>query len=500
MKKAMRWKRAGAWICALALMAALVPGAWAAGFTDVRPGDWYYETVTDLVSMGAVDGFPDGSFGPDQPITLVEFCKIANDLLPVFDLLEMVADEFGVTDSILAQNAGYWGGSVIAESAGARGITAFGTDRSAWDGTITRGEMTYILYLTYQTSWDYAETEDDLATAQEMQAVIPLIGDYYTAGIGGSQLESTILWAYAAGLVGGVNGNGDFDPNGTVTRAQACTILSRMVHPENRLTVDWNKADQMGQQQSDPGALTRLADGTDQFGNTRIHYAEDVAYDYCRALEAEIGMPIFYLPEFTDKEEGLLSTESFDPERINRTYFQLVLIELQKMKEAYDLYPAGFLKEVVNAKNNRRTEIVLRPYTALGGYSGQHVYDYSDDPVKIDRIYYSGVGDVQYYSHEMGHMVMSSAAIRAGWNTACSTWENYNASATAADYVSEYAMTSRPEDWAETWAYLWHQTDAVRTAVNGGASILHAKVQYMTQLLCQYSTMSAASLPWSDLL
>lgn len=35
-------------------------------------------------------------------------------------------------------------------------------------------------------------------------------------------------------------------------------------------------------------------------------------------------------------------------------------------------------------------------------------------------------GDSQYYSHEMGHMVMSCAAILNGWNTTCSTWESYS--------------------------------------------------------------------------
>lgn len=183
-------------------------------------------------------------------------------------------------------------------------------------------------------------------------------------------------------------------------------------------------------------------------------------------------------------------------------YFQLVLGELKKMKTAYDLYPEGFLKEVAAKKGSRRVEIILCPYTFPGVVChGQHIYDYSNDAKKVDQIYYTGIGNSQYYSHEMGHMVMSSAAILNGWNATCAQWESYNNGAGAGSYVSTYAMTNRPEDWAETWAFLWHQTDAVAGQIDGGASILRSKVQYMSQILEKnYKTVDASKLPWASVL
>ena len=305
------------------------------------------------------------------------------------------------------------------------------------------------------------------------------------------------------GIMGGVNSNGDFNPQGTVSRAEACTILSRLLYPETRLTPGENTSSQTpGQSETTTDPLALLPAGTDVAGNSRIHYAGDVAYDYCRALEQEIGIPIFYLPEFTEKADGLLSYASFNDFSIDATYFQMVLTELQKMKSAYDLYPDGFLREIESKKGSHSTEIILCPYTFPGYTSyGVHVYDYSDDPVKVDQVFYTGIGDPQYYSHEMGHMVMSSAAIQGGWSTVCDYWESMNARAGVTDYVSSYAMSSRPEDWAETWAFLWHDTDTVRTLVNGGNNVLREKVQYMTNLLAQnYSTFNASTVPWSDLL
>ena len=60
-------------------------------------------------------------------------------------------------------------------------------------------------------------------------------------------------------------------------------------------------------------------------------------------------------------------------------------------------------------------------------------------------------------------------------------------------------MTSRPEDWAETWAYLWHQTDRVVSGCSDPG--LRAKVQYMSQILDKgYSTFRAGQAPWASVL
>ena len=44
----------------------------AASFPDVNPGDWYYQYVTFAKSKGFIQGYPDGSFHPNTPITRAE--------------------------------------------------------------------------------------------------------------------------------------------------------------------------------------------------------------------------------------------------------------------------------------------------------------------------------------------------------------------------------------------------------------------------------------------
>ncbi len=486
-------KRLLSLLCVLILAASMIPGASAAGreFPDVEKSAWYYDVVTELSGSGIIGGYEDGTFRPDRNITRIELAALA--MKAFREGSSRYPDVAQDSEAAKAEqlNPGYWGNGTIAKAV-QRGITWFGLTRAEWDQPATRADMALIFVQSY------ASAQEQELTCYEEAAL--LIGDYENQ-VAGIDAEMAIMWLYSSGIVSGMNANGDYQPQGTATRAQACSILYTILHPQRWAAHDWDKVLQDYQVQQE-AKNNQVTTGTDFKGKTRTRYGSDVAYDYCRALEEEIGIQIFYLPEWTEKEAGLLCYEDFSGFPVDSEYFQLVLGELKKMKAAYDLYPEGFLKEVAAKKGSRRVEIILCPYTFPGVVChGQHIYDYSNDAKKVDQIYYTGIGNSQYYSHEMGHMVMSSAAILNGWNATCAQWESYNNGAEAGSYVSAYAMTNRPEDWAETWAFLWHQTDVVAGQIDGGASILRSKVQYMSQILEKnYKTVDASKLPWASVL
>lgn len=485
MKRNDFYKRILSTICAVVLAVTLMPTVQAAGqtFTDVKPGDWYYDMVTEMVDQDMIGGFPDGSFQPNRPISRVELTAIALQAFPNA-AIEMDYDPDAALEEINELNPGFWGNQVIRDAA-LRGIYIFGLDRETWNQPATRGEVAGILVKFYGSS-----QEQPLEAMEEASL---LIGDYDSA-VAGHPMEPMILWMYSSGVLTGINAQGDFNPEGQCTRAEACTMVRSILHPEHWVQYDWDQVVQEHKNQSETPAAR-----TDFTGQLRERYAEDVAYDYCRALEQEIGIQIFYLPEWTQKDSGLLSYADLEAIPKDRDYFQYVLAELKKMKAAYDLYPEGFLKDVVTSKKGHGTEIILCPYTFEGiACYGAFVYDSSNDAQKVDQIFYTGTGDSQYYSHEAGHMVMSAMAIRRGWNATCQAWENCTQGID--DYVSGYAMGGQPEDWAETWAYLWHQTDAVGQMIQGGASGLKAKVALLTQMMDQYDTVDTSCLPWHSFL
>lgn len=55
-------------------------------FSDVQPSDWAYQSVEKLASEGVVEGYPDGSFKGDKPITRYEMAQITAKLMAKNDL------------------------------------------------------------------------------------------------------------------------------------------------------------------------------------------------------------------------------------------------------------------------------------------------------------------------------------------------------------------------------------------------------------------------------
>ena len=62
-------------ICAAVIALALSVQAFAS-FSDVDPKAWYARPVETLSEMGAIDGYNDGRFGPDDTLEAVQFLKI----------------------------------------------------------------------------------------------------------------------------------------------------------------------------------------------------------------------------------------------------------------------------------------------------------------------------------------------------------------------------------------------------------------------------------------
>jgi hypothetical protein len=249
-----------------------------------------------------------------------------------------------------------------------------------------------------------------------------------------------------------------------------------------------------------PGAVRYESDFT---GAQRIRYENDVAFEAARLIENKIGIRIFYLPEYSQRSDALFTYDDFKLFDPNAIYLERVLVELDKMNNAFDLYPEGFLKELVSEKSHK-TEIVLCPaFTGIlgapGTVGGQFVYDYGSGGNLTDIVYYAGVLDSRTYAHEIGHMIASASMIKVGHSAAAARWEKLNEAAGENDFVSAYATVNRTEDQAETWAALWHETDRVLQQA-AGSEILRNKIRYLTELINVYDSISVNDLPWKSLL
>ncbi|WP_322172483.1 cellulase family glycosylhydrolase [Acutalibacter caecimuris] len=169
-----------------------------AGFTDVKPGSWYAACVEEMAGKGLVSGYPDGSFKPNGTITAAEF-------------LSITARCAGVGKP---SSSGHW----------AKDYLQAGLDRGwyDWDEIPPTGEK-----------FDKAIPRQ-LAVKALMRALLPdKRGDYSTesakmkdfAQLDGRYYES-VLAAYACGVVSG-DEKGCFNPKSSLTRAEACVLISK---------------------------------------------------------------------------------------------------------------------------------------------------------------------------------------------------------------------------------------------------------------------------------
>lgn len=65
-------------IVAASVVLTLAVSAYAdANLTDVTPGSWFYNEVSEMVASGYIDGYEDGTFKPDRTVTIAEFVTMA---------------------------------------------------------------------------------------------------------------------------------------------------------------------------------------------------------------------------------------------------------------------------------------------------------------------------------------------------------------------------------------------------------------------------------------
>ena len=99
------------------------------GYTDVAFDAWYNTAVPTMTKAGIVDGYPDGTFRPDAPITRAEMAKI----ISLFAKLDK-------SESRFSDIAGHWAEAYIRLAAGNGWIAGYPDGTFGPQRNITRAE------------------------------------------------------------------------------------------------------------------------------------------------------------------------------------------------------------------------------------------------------------------------------------------------------------------------------------------------------------------------
>ena len=226
-------------ICVAAVLMMMSSAAYAADFTDTK-GHWAENTINRIADLGIVNGVSEHTFNPDGAVTRAEYLKMIMELTGI----ETVQYREG---ECLDAAGGDWYAPYL-QSALDKGLIPKEMITSyKMNLTVTTDENgNAVSNVTYSGSFN-----GNLPIDREEMAVITMHLYQYAANAGDdldtsglvifSDMDTVSVWAQpsvklavASGFIEGM-GDGSFQPSGTATRAQAATIIGRILDRQRQV-------------------------------------------------------------------------------------------------------------------------------------------------------------------------------------------------------------------------------------------------------------------------
>lgn len=213
-------------------------------FTDIPEKHWAIPNIKHLVDNGIINGFPDGSFKPDYSINVDSFIK-------------MTIVALGHTD--IKNGIEYWAKPYIDKAIQLGLITE--NQFSSYKIPITREQMSSII--------SKAIKNEDKSPYRNY--VENHVKDF--SSITYTYIED-VKDAYTLGIITGLP-DGTFQPNNESTRAQASTIIHRMIDKEQRKPFE---------PEVDGSGDGVIGDETSNNGDNSVTSNDDTVEDYVHTI------------------------------------------------------------------------------------------------------------------------------------------------------------------------------------------------------------------------
>jgi hypothetical protein len=163
--------------------------------SDIK-GHWAEKTITELVASGAIGGYPDGTFKPDQGISRAEFATI---VVKAFQLPEKQGKVFEDT-------ANHWAKNFIATAAAHGIVSGYSDTTFGSNDPITREQMAVMIVKATK-----------LAEAQEGRT-------FADSAKVSAWAQNAVATASEKNIISGYPDN-TFRPQNKATRAEAATVI-----------------------------------------------------------------------------------------------------------------------------------------------------------------------------------------------------------------------------------------------------------------------------------
>ena len=179
-------------------------------FRDVPKSYWAYDAIMEMVRMGLLTGTTDvdakgvGTFDPEGTMLRSHFVTVVARYLYAQEMSKPSLGEhwYSKAYSLLLYHG------ILQRS---------DFENGNLDTAMSRQEMAYVLA-------NVAAVQKKAPTSLVETSKIP---DYDSID---SYYRDSVVQAYSMGLITGTDPQGTFNPSGTLTRAQACMVIYRLVN------------------------------------------------------------------------------------------------------------------------------------------------------------------------------------------------------------------------------------------------------------------------------
>ncbi len=209
---------AGVLIVVLLALGLPIHGFAASSFSDVVSGHWAYNYVEYCYGQGIVEGVGNGKFDPDATLTRAQFIT----------MMGRATYESEVQAQTTSSDSWYSGYVRYLSNKGY--LDGIATDETSLNQGMPRQEMAQLLYNLCDNGEIvvglYSSEYEGEVTVSGVSINVEILDYISDAGSIGSQYKDAVEYCYYVGLLTGFE-DGSFQPNGTVTRAQACAVVNR---------------------------------------------------------------------------------------------------------------------------------------------------------------------------------------------------------------------------------------------------------------------------------
>ena len=183
-------------------------------FIDIEKKDWYYENVSSVYEYSLMNGKGNKQFDPSGKLTIAEVIAVSTRIH--CNYYSGYVPEFQIEDGDMWYNP----------------YISYGIENE-----ILKKE-----YSDYSISANRAEFAKILAASIDpidLEA-INIVDDGAIPDVDmNSDYAESVYLLYRAGVLSGSDANGTFNPNSTITRAEAAAIITRIVDPSLRKSIEF---------------------------------------------------------------------------------------------------------------------------------------------------------------------------------------------------------------------------------------------------------------------